>query len=228
MRVPNTDNHLESMDRSDNVSQSQIKKKMQKGIAHKHLHSRVSYLYQAATYLAKAADQLRARTPCPIDDLKKQSGAVGELQCAESTLEAASDEGLPIPPITEGSKMSEIDPDIDGLSKDFALSRQLIKHLRGVSLKGQVRLSPTVKHAMCRRCDIILVPGSTSTSYMENKSRGGRKPWADVLVTTCTACGTSKRFPVGAKRQLKRKSKIGKAPDMGKQGHPAVHYEHSD
>ena len=89
-------------------------------------------------------------------------------------------------------------------AQHLPLSRLFINHLKAVSLKGQVRLSSKMKHSICRRCDILLVPGFTSTSNLENKSRKGKKPWADVLVVTCTSCGAVKRFPVGAKRQFGR------------------------
>jgi len=40
------------------------------------------------------------------------------------------------------------------------------------------------------------VPGTTCTHRVENKSKGGKKKWADVLVVECQ-CGMVKRFPVG-------------------------------
>ena len=83
-------------------------------------------------------------------------------------------------------------------------SRHLISQLRSVSLKGQIRLSQAMKHSICKRCDALLVPGSTSSTRIENKSRGGKKAWADVLVVTCQSCSAVKRFPVGAKRQCRR------------------------
>lgn len=195
--------------------------KGQKGLTQKHLHSRVSYLYQAATYLAKVADQPQARPPYISDQVEKQGELGGELQCAvASSSKAVSDEGLPTLPAEQGNPTCKINSDNERVFEHSALSRQLVVHLRAISLKSQIRLSPAMKHTMCKRCDILLVPGSTSTSYMENNSRGGRKPWADVLVTTCIACGTAKRFPVGAKRQLRRELRMGK--DVGKPGHGAI------
>lgn len=206
---------------------AQDKAKAQKGLAQKHVYSRISYLYQAATYLANVADQSQARTPCTKDADIQQSKPSEELQCAVAAPKAVSDSALRILPIEHEKGMPKIDPKVESLLKNCSLSRQLAVHLRAISLKGQVRLSPAMKHTICKRCDILLVPGSTSTSYLENNSRGGKKPWADVLVTTCTACGTAKRFPVGAKRQGRRESRIGKARDMGKQGHQAVRSEDS-
>jgi ribonuclease P protein subunit RPR2 len=81
---------------------------------------------------------------------------------------------------------------------------QLGSHLRSVSMKGQIRLSSNVKRSVCKTCDAILVPGHTSTHTIENKSKGGRKPWADVLEVRCNLCGAKKRFPFGATRQKKK------------------------
>ena len=201
---------------------AQSKARTQKGIAQKHLHSRISFLYQAATYLAQVDGQSQARVPCINDESKKSCDPGRELQCAVTTPKAVSEDGLHISTIEQHNMIPEIGSENDWASKDFALSRQLLAHLRAVSLRSQIRLTPAVKHAVCKRCNVVLIPGSTSTSYIENKSSGGRKPWADVLVTTCTACGTSKRFPVGAKRQVRRESRIDKAQGMGQQGHRAV------
>ena len=201
---------------------AQSKMKIQKAIAQKHLHSRISFLYQAATYLAQVDGKSQARVPGINDESKKSCDPGRELQCAATTPKAVSEDGLHISTIEQHNMMPEIGPDNDWASKDFALSRQLLAHLRAVSLRGQIKLTPAVKHTICKRCNVLLIPGSTSTSNIENKSSEGRKPWADVLVTTCTACGTSKRFPVGAKRQVRRASRVDKAQGMGQQGHRAV------
>ncbi|RYP86163.1 hypothetical protein DL769_000775 [Monosporascus sp. CRB-8-3] len=61
-----------------------------------------------------------------------------------------------------------------------------------------------MKHTICKYCDTLLVEGHTSTSFVENQSKGGKKPWADVLVVKCNTCGGLKRFPVQAPRQKRR------------------------
>lgn len=77
------------------------------------------------------------------------------------------------------------------------LSRFYLSTARTVAQKSVLRLSPSLKQTICRRCDALLIPGTSSTHRVENNSRGGRKSWADVLVVECNACGTVKRFPVG-------------------------------
>jgi ribonuclease P protein subunit RPR2 len=76
-----------------------------------------------------------------------------------------------------------------------SLPRQYISQMRGVSLKTQLRLSVETKRSFCKRCDILLVPGVTCIEETQNASRGRRKPWANVHVTRCAACGTEKRIP---------------------------------
>ncbi|CAI7605831.1 unnamed protein product [Penicillium crustosum] len=56
---------------------------------------------------------------------------------------------------------------------------------------------------LSRRCDTILIPGVTCSHETENASRGGKKPWANVLVVRCLSCGTEKRFPQTEKRGKK-------------------------
>lgn len=141
-------------------------------VLHKHIHSRISYLYQAANYLAKVSESTLA---------VQQSGDNTEVKKYNVQQDAAK-------PFIETS----------------ALTRHLNSHLRAVSLRSQIRLAPAFKNSICKRCDTLLIPESTSTNRVENKSCGGKKPWADVLVVACKACGHAKRYPVGAKRQRSR------------------------
>lgn len=80
----------------------------------------------------------------------------------------------------------------------------LASHMLAVSRKGQVQLSPEMKHSICKRCHAVLVPDSTFVERVENKSNGQKKAWADVRVVECLKCGAAKRFPIGARRQKKR------------------------
>lgn len=133
------------------------------GIPQKHLHSRVSFLSQAATYLASAIEGPRRLQP---------TAHGGERSNSSSR--------------TQGKEKST-----------QSQSRHLLSQLRAVSLKSQIRLAPELKHSFCKRCDTLLVPGETSTTRTTNDSRQSQKPWADVLVITCTYCGTARRIPYG-------------------------------
>jgi len=84
------------------------------------------------------------------------------------------------------------------------LALELGSDLQQVSRKAQLHVSKEVKRSICKSCNSILIPGRTATQRIENASKGGRKPWADVLVVQCDLCGGKKRFPIGAKRQGKK------------------------
>lgn len=186
--------------------------KGQKGIAsvpHKHLHARISYLYRAATYLATAqtsqhGDQKTVTPPTnltTVDELKpdKLSKLNGSL--VEKDLEKADNTHLKT---TDGAPWSNIGKPspIDAIAQ--LGSTRLLSQLRSVSLKSQIRLSSEMKHSICKRCNTLLISGRTSTNRVENKSRGCKKAWADLLIITCDICGMAKRFPLRAKRQNRR------------------------
>ncbi|KAL1626728.1 hypothetical protein SLS56_006721 [Neofusicoccum ribis] len=156
----------------------------QKSVPNKHLHSRISYLYQAATYLANQSlghagqkeDEAAGQVPRDAMEVDSNTAEVSAAHLVEPGANA-------LPP---------------GLPFYYAY------HLQSVSMKSQIQLSQNVKHSICKRCSAILIPGSTSSSKIENSSRGGKKPWADVLVIECNVCGAQKRFPIGAKRQPRK------------------------
>ena len=174
-------------------------------IPQSHLYSRVSYLYQAATYLAEVykndpASQQNESKSNEVQDtgMNERNGSSGRKQFDTETEDRMNltikshDRSQPV----ETAKLA--------ISESLGPSRRLLSHLRAMSLKSQIRLTPTMKHSICKNCDSLLIPSRTSTSRFENKSRGGRKPWADVLVLTCNSCGLTKRHPIGAKRQCGR------------------------
>ena len=172
----------------------------------KHLHSRVSYLYQVALYLT-------------------QLQFSGQIQSEKGLNTLISEELLTEPsmfgsPVTDpvvllhhaliSSQHAQKSQRESSHCDNFASSstvRHTLSHLRRVSHKSQIRISKVMKHSICRRCEAALIPGFTSRAYIENKSRKGKKPWADVLVITCDACDFPKRFPVGAMRQASGKDK---------------------
>lgn len=88
-------------------------------------------------------------------------------------------------------------------SANTPLSRFYLSNARAVAKKSVLRISPAIKRTICKRCDALLIPGTTSTHRVENNSRNGRKPWADVLVVECEGCGAVKRFPVGMEAKKK-------------------------
>ena len=182
-------------------------------IQQKHLHSRISYLYQAATYLAHVRQKrLDSHLHCAVEvrgghnpPQERVMGLNQEQQCQTSsnTSQDEKDNTEPVIPLEPRNKVvAELS--LTAGSVNQGMSPRLLSHLREVSLKGQIRLSPAIKHSVCKGCAALLITGSTSTRQVENKSRNGRKPWADILVISCNACGRHKRFPLGARRQARK------------------------
>lgn len=183
-----------------------------KGVPNKHLHARVTFLHQAASYLAtqttlatgnqedtlaasnqdrhlhlRQADHCDTRHPAhapeTADGIQDRSGGTTE----ES-------------PVHEIRMTPKVGLVPGGLP--FHLSSQS----RQVALKSQIRLHPSIKRTSCKICDSVLIEGQTSRKYMENRSKDCKKPHADVLVVQCAACGAKKRYPVGAKRQTRTRN----------------------
>jgi ribonuclease P protein subunit RPR2 len=66
---------------------------------------------------------------------------------------------------------------------------------------------------VCRGCDTLLVEGVSCATAVENPSRGGRKPWAALLVRTCGTCGRAKRYPLAGRQETR-----GRVPRDSREG----------
>lgn len=127
------------------------------------------------------------------------------LNDAAILLAKSQHEHLPSAPTTHTSDIvQEESHDVPARHSVQLLSRRLACDLRSVSRKTQIRLSPDIKHSICKACNTVLLEGSTCVTKLENNSKGGKKPWADVKVQMCNTCGLAKRFPTGAKKQKRR------------------------
>jgi ribonuclease P protein subunit RPR2 len=151
------------------------------GVQNRAIYSRISFLQQAAVTLSAtaAATQHQAVDPNPANTTAGQSISI-----------SASDDAARLKTSLE------------------AMSRRLATDLRAVSLKTRIRLQPAMKQTLCKFCDSILIDGESCTSTIENKSKGARKPWADVLVRKCHTCARERRYPVSAARP-RRKTERG-------------------
>ncbi|TLS21766.1 uncharacterized protein PpBr36_09208 [Pyricularia pennisetigena] len=149
------------------------------GVQNRPAYSRVSFLYQAATLMT--TPRFSNATPVPT----QQAAKVAE----------------PTEASTSGDIAPEQTPSPENLR---GISRRFVTDLRQVGLKTQIRMDPSIKRKLCKFCDTLLIEGETCTSFVENRSKDGRKPWADVLVIKCKTCQREKRFPVAAARQKRR------------------------
>ena len=172
-------------------------KKTAMGPSQKHLYSRISFLHQAASYLSSVTDDVQAKKAicmngdqAEMNEKTASTGTAGNLEHQASHSSKEPGEANPTSSIRKPSSP--------------ALSRLYASQSRAIARKATIRLTPDMKHSICKICDTILLPGTTSSTFVENLSRHGRKPWADMLVIKCNACGAVKRFPIGAKRQRRK------------------------
>lgn len=180
----------------------------------KHIESRISYLHRAAVYMLKVSDSYKPKLSSPVkqrasNGMQPEASARNPVLAGRTSPQSAVGTNPAPRPHRKGRRCSLAQ--VDGLGQ----ARQLVSHLKSISLKGQIRLGSDLKRSTCRRCHSLLVDGATSSHRIENKSRCGRKPWADVLVIACSTCGTKKRLPQGSKRQPKRGER-NKSTDKGK------------
>ncbi|KAH6973616.1 RNAse P Rpr2/Rpp21/SNM1 subunit domain-containing protein [Ilyonectria sp. MPI-CAGE-AT-0026] len=137
------------------------------------------HIYNRASYLYQAASYLASQHPHHPHDATTKSSSASQEHSAST-------------------------PSANGQNSMHNLSRQMISSMRAVTLKAQIRQTPALKQTICKYCDTVLVEGRTCTSTVENASKGGRKPWADVLTIRCRTCSNVKRYPVSAPKQKRR------------------------
>ncbi|KAI7787459.1 hypothetical protein LA080_015680 [Diaporthe eres] len=165
-------------------------KKKVAGVPNKTSYCRLSFMYQAASFLAAASAN------------QSQSSDQATSQKTDSDYHMKVDGNNINHPDSEKNYRTAI--------QTRNMSHRLLADFRSVSLKSQIRVSPAMKRSICKFCDTLLVEGQTCTSTVENTSKGGRKPWADVLVIKCHTCHHAKRFPVNAPRQQRRPLRTAK------------------
>ena len=159
-----------------------------------HLERRIWFLHQAATLLDGATLDTRAR--------QTRKGPV--KASSKDTSQSASAESATASAVQNAEANPHPQPQQSASASTPSHARMLISHLRAVSLKSRVRINAEMKHTICKRCDELLIPGFSCTRRIENLSKSGKKPWADTLLTECHKCGSKKRRPVGASRQLRK------------------------
>lgn len=169
-----------------------------KRVQNRHCYSRIAFLHQAAQHLA-SKQFLLDPNPQLVNTAQNKDKPLYAVASVSTQAEEKSAS-------TDGIKQATMLQAVDG----FGLSRRLASHILTVSRKVSVRASREMRRSICKRCSSVLIPGQTADHKVENKSRGGLKSCADVMVVTCSACGFEKRYPFGAQRQPGKKDRVAK------------------
>jgi len=173
----------------------------------KHVHARVAFLYQAANYLSNASNPQSLRPSRGDQSIDHDIENLDSKRVtSRQSIQDSSTRKLPAK-----SDLSAI-----------PYSAYWTSHMRTIASKSKAKPSVEIKRTLCKVCNTLLIEGQTSSTTIENKSRGGNKPWADVQVVTCLPCGAAKRFPLGATRQPKKKVRDAEAAEKAKLGFQAA------
>ena len=173
-------------------------KKGSKKNGSKHLQARVSFLYQSSLYFST----LQQRENRNYDGATK----LDLKQTAHVEDSHTTDKQANVLTSKTPTTTNHISQRGEGSVQSQSFGRYFVSHLRSVSRKSQIRLSHEVKRSLCKKCNSVLLEGTSADSRLHNASRGGKKRWADVRILRCNSCGAEKRFPIGATKQP-RKSK---------------------
>jgi len=76
------------------------------------------------------------------------------------------------------------------------LARFYVQTLVSIAQKNVIRLDPSIKRTLCKRCHSLLLPGVTSTVRIQQKRRRSQR------IVTCLQCRSIKRFAVNPAHQL--------------------------
>lgn len=156
----------------------------------------MSYLFEIAKYIRTAEENVQhgqKSSTARNDALTSTTEDLVPKQTLGGAISARGD-------THQAGRPAQTRDALNKVSRDHVL----VSQIRSISNKAKVRIDLEMKHQMCKRCNAVLLPGSTSTEGKENRSKDSKKPWATARVIHCTICGTSKRFPMGAKRQSRK------------------------
>ncbi|OBZ71023.1 Ribonuclease P protein subunit p21 [Grifola frondosa] len=135
-------------------------------VANRDIIQRLNFLYQASTYL-------NFINPDP----------------------KASTSGLSAPPEQSGPGKKTKRQKREEKSKTrhpttaADLSRSYVQSMRIIGQKTMVRMDPSIKRTLCKNCNTVLIPGTTSTVRIKPCPSHGH-----AVVYTCLACSTARRI----------------------------------
>ncbi|KAI8057003.1 RNAse P Rpr2/Rpp21/SNM1 subunit domain-containing protein [Syncephalis plumigaleata] len=139
---------------------------------------RMNFLYQAAA-LMTAATTGRSRSSSDIPP------------CNRSKRKTAKSRPHPSPATRQrlGNVNDPTHPPLAGLGRFYVSS------LRTVARRNVLRIDPTLKRSLCRRCDSLLLPGVNANIRVEETAN-------PAVITDCCFCKTGRRLPLQPDKQL--------------------------
>jgi RNase P subunit RPR2 len=76
---------------------------------------------------------------------------------------------------------------------DLNYSIYLVKQIKKLSTHYKVKLRPEIKNKICKKCNLPLIPGKTTSIRISKEG---------FILYTCLNCGTKKRIFLNKKKDL--------------------------
>ncbi|OCH93759.1 Rpr2-domain-containing protein [Obba rivulosa] len=143
-------------------------------VTNRDIIQRMNFLYQASAYLNSISP---ARGPQPSESRIKSLPAQDDTGSSQAQPSAGKQKRL--------EKLRMRHP-----TTAHELARSYVKSMRSIGQKTTVKMDPAVKRTLCRKCDVVLIPGATATVRVKTSSSHGH-----IMCYTCMSCKTTRRIP---------------------------------
>ncbi|KZT10824.1 Rpr2-domain-containing protein, partial [Laetiporus sulphureus 93-53] len=137
------------------------------GVANRDILQRLNFLYQASAYLQSISQDPTAK---PID-----RGRPSKLSPLQGPSKAEKKE----------IRRKQRHP-----NTAVELSREYIKSMKIIGQKTMVKMDPNVKRTMCKKCNSLLIPGTTALVRVKSSPSHGH-----LISYTCLSCTAARRIP---------------------------------
>ncbi|KAI9591140.1 RNAse P Rpr2/Rpp21/SNM1 subunit domain-containing protein [Syncephalis fuscata] len=139
---------------------------------------RMNFLYQAASLMTAAVvPERRIADDTAPGHLPKRKTRKSKPRPSQATKQAIKDVNNPTRPALAG------------------LGRFYVSSLKTIAKRNVLRLDPTLKRALCRRCDTLLLPGITFKLQFEENIN-------PAIITRCQYCQAPRRLPIQPAKEL--------------------------
>ncbi|KAI9067275.1 Rpr2-domain-containing protein [Trametes sanguinea] len=133
-------------------------------VANRDVIQRINFLYQASTYLSSISQTLPHKS-------------VGDESKPHTVKRKSRSQRKRKPVVRHPRDIAE-------------LSRSYVGTMRIVGQKTMVRMDPALKRTLCKGCDTVLLPGSTTSVRVHPLPSHG-----EAVYYTCLTCDTTRRIP---------------------------------
>ncbi|CAB4432901.1 unnamed protein product [Rhizophagus irregularis] len=158
-------------------------------IQHREIYQRMNFLYQAATLMTTISANITQPSPIlPTTSTSQQPSLLYSFSDQEQELQQGQSKIIK-------SNATTNKTNLDNTKNLASLGRFYINTMKTIGTKQVLRIDPSIKRTICKRCETILLPGVTSKVRIKSRP----EPHLQVM---CTECNTSKNYSARKGYQL--------------------------